>query len=106
MLNKSGIVPVEYKILIQPKEIEKTTAGGIILTEKSTERDELAQVDGILIAVGGNAFEGWIEPVPKVGDKIKYAKYAGLMVKGNDEVSYRITNDKDVTAIIKEETND
>lgn len=106
MPNKSGIAPVEYKILIQPEEVERKTESGIILTDKVTERDKLAQVRGKLVAVGGNAFEGWEEPIPKVGDTISYAKYAGLIVKGKDEVEYRLANDKDITAIVKEESND
>lgn len=106
MLNKSGLVPVEYKILIEPEDIERKTESGIILTEKVTDREKMAQVRGKLIAVGGNAFEDWQEPIPKVGDTISYAKYAGLVVKGKDEVEYRLANDKDITAIIKEETND
>lgn len=106
MLNKSGITPVEYKILIQPEEVERKTESGIVLVDKVTDREKMAQVRGKLIAVGGNAFEDWQEPIPKVGDTISYAKYAGLIVKGKDEVEYRITNDKDITAIIKEESND
>lgn len=105
MLNESGILPVEYKILIKPEDVERKTESGIILTEKVTDREKLAQVRGVLIAVGGNAFEDWQEPIPKVGDTISYAKYAGLIVKGNDDVEYRLANDKDITAIIEGETN-
>jgi len=104
MINTSGISPVEYKILIAPDEVERKTESGIILTEKVTDREKMAQVNGRLIAVGGNAFEDWQEPIPKVGDTISYAKYAGLVVKGNDDVEYRLANDKDITAIIKGET--
>lgn len=106
MLNNSGLAPVEYKILILPEDVERKTESGIILTDKITDREKMAQVRGKLVAIGGNAFEGWNEPIPKVGDTISYAKYAGLMVKGKDETEYRLANDKDITAIIKEETND
>jgi len=106
MLNKSGLVPVEYKILIQPEDVERKTESGILLVDKVTEREKMAQVRGKLIAVGGNAFEDWVEPIPKVGDTITYAKYAGLMVKGSDECEYRLANDKDVTAIVKGEANE
>lgn len=102
MLNKSGINPVEYKILIQPEEIERTTESGIVLVDKITEREKLAQVRGRLVAVGGNAFEDWKEPIPKVGDLISYAKYAGIISKGKDEIEYRLANDKDIAAVIEE----
>jgi len=101
MINTSGINPVEYKILIEPEGVERKTESGIILTEKVTDREKMAQVKGKLVAVGGNAFEDWQEPIPQVGDTISYAKYAGLVVKGNDDVEYRLANDKDITAIIQ-----
>lgn len=100
MSNTSGLLPCEYKILIQPEEVEQKSAGGIILTEKVTDREKQAQVRGKLIAVGGNAFEDWLPPVPKVGDTVVFAKYAGLIVKANDGQELRIANDKDVTAIV------
>lgn len=100
--NTSGLVPVEYKILIEPEEVEETSKGGIVLAVSTTEKEKMAQVRGKLIAVGGNAFEDWREPIPKVGDSVYYAKYAGIMVKGKDGREMRLTNDKDVTAIVVE----
>lgn len=100
-MNTSGLYPVEYKILIEPEEIERTSAGGIVLVDKVTEREKMAQVRGKLIAIGGNAFEDWQDPIPKLGDVVTYAKYSGLIVKGIDEKEYRLANDKDITAIVK-----
>lgn len=100
MINNSGLQPVEFKILIEPEEIEQKSVGGIILADKTTDREKQAQVRGKLIAIGGNAFQDWDEPIPKVGDTISYAKYAGLIVKGKDGKELRIANDKDITAII------
>jgi len=102
MENKSGLSPVEYKILIKPEEVERKTESGIILTDKVTDREKMAQVRGTLIAIGGNAFEDWQEPIPKVGDSVSYAKYAGLIVEGVDGTEYRLANDKDITAIVKQ----
>jgi chaperonin GroES len=100
--NTSGLVPVEYKILIEPEEVELKSAGGIVLATATTEKEKMAQVRGKLIAVGGNAFEDWKEPIPKIGDNILYAKYAGIVVKGKDGREWRLANDKDVTAISAE----
>lgn len=99
-MNTSGLQPVEFKILIEPEEVEQKSAGGIVLAIATTEKEKMAQVRGRLIAVGGNAFEDWNEPIPRVGDKVYYAKYAGISVKGNDGRDLRLTNDKDVTAIV------
>jgi chaperonin GroES len=103
-MNKSGLVPVEYKVLIDPEEIETVSAGGIVLPEKATDREKQAQVRGKLIAVGGNSFEDWKPPIPKVGDTVYYAKYAGIVVTGGDGKEIRLANDKDITAIVQGET--
>jgi chaperonin GroES len=101
-MNKSGLSPVEYKILIEPEEIETKSAGGIVLVDKTTERDKMQQVRGKLIAVGGNAFEDWKGRVPEVGDYIWFAKFAGFVIKGKDGKNYRLANDKDIAAIVME----
>lgn len=101
-VNTSGLVPCEYKILIEPDETEQTSAGGIVLATSTTEKEKMAQVRGKLVAVGGNAFSDWMEPLPKVGDSIWYAKYAGYVIKGKDGKEYRLANDKDCAAIVVE----
>lgn len=100
-VNTSGLAPVEYKVLIQPEDVEKVSAGGIVMATTTTDRDRMAQVKGRLVAVGGSAFTDWGGLLPKVGDSVYYAKYAGLMVKGEDGKEYRLANDKDITAIIE-----
>lgn len=107
-MNDSGLQPVEYKVLIRPEQIEETDpmlakarAMGLQLTQDTTERERMAQVKGTLVAVGGNAFQDWQEPRPKVGDVVYYAKYAGLNVPGKDGVEYRLAQDKDVSAIVQ-----
>jgi co-chaperonin GroES (HSP10) len=106
-VNKSGLQPVEYKILVLPEQAEETDevlksakAAGLALIEKTTEREKLAQVKGKLIAVGGNAFEDWAGQVPQVGDVVWFAKYAGYVVKGDDGKEYRLANDKDISALL------
>ena len=101
--NTSGLKPVEYKILIEPEEVEQKSTGGIILAPTTTEKEKMAQVRGTLVAVGGNAFEDWLPPLPKVGDRIWYAKYAGYVIKGDDGKEYRLANDKDCAAIVADE---
>jgi co-chaperonin GroES (HSP10) len=111
MKNKSGIHPVEYKILVLPDKIDDKSSGGLFLAASAVEKEQHAQERGILVEVGGNAFEGWDatenRTIPRVDDKIIYPKYSGIMVHGKDEneygkpVIYRIMNDKDIVAIVK-----
>ena len=99
-MNKSGIQPVEYKVLIKPEVVEKKTSGGLYLPETTQDKDQMAQIKGELVATGGNAFEDWAGP-PVIGDKVYFAKYAGYIIKGENGEEYRLANDKDITAIIR-----
>ena len=99
-MNESGIQPVEYKVLIKPEVVEGKTAGGLFLPEQTQDKEKMAQVKGVLVAVGGNAFEDW-NGKPEIGDTVYYAKYAGYVIKGSDGQEYRLANDKDITAIIR-----
>lgn len=108
MSNPSGITPVEFKVLIHPEEVEDTDptlkrakAAGLVMPEREKEREQMAQMYGRLIAVGGNAFEDWREKIPKVGDRLMFAKYAGAPVEGQDGVKYRIAYDKDIAAVME-----
>jgi co-chaperonin GroES (HSP10) len=107
VVNTSGIQPVEYKILILPEQAEETDetlkrakAAGLVLVDKTTEREKMAQVKGRLVAAGGNAFEDWAGQVPQLGDVVWFAKYAGYVVKGDDGQEYRLANDKDISAVL------
>ncbi len=116
MKNKSGIHPVEYKILVLPDKIDDKSSGGLFLAISAVEQEQHAQERGVLVEAGSIAFADWydIAPhienddllIPKVGDRIIYPKYSGIRVHGKDEdefgkpVIYRIMNDKDVVAIV------
>ena len=103
MNNYSGVHPAGDRILIKPEEVEKTSEGGIILVDEYTEKQGLAQVFGTLVAAGVDAWSDYEKPFAKVGDRVLFAKYGGLMVTGKDGVSYRLTNDTDITATVDED---
>lgn len=98
-MNQSKIQPREFKILIKPVTVEEKTSSGIILAAQTQEKEQMAQVRGTLVAVGGNAFEDWND-APELGDTVYIAKYAGYIVKGEDGEEYRLCNDKDLCATI------
>ncbi len=100
--NETGMVPVEYKVLVKLDPVEEKTSGGIILPEDRKERDQMAATAGTLIAVGGNAFEDWNGRKPGVGERILISKYAGQTPKAGDTESlYRFCQDKDIIAVIE-----
>lgn len=105
MTNPSGIFPTEYKVLIQPIAVEEKTKGGIILPDEHKDRAQFAQQIGTLVALAPLAFtydkwEGVQDRKPKVGDKVLFAKFAGFAHEGKDGKTYRVVNDKDVSAVL------
>lgn len=101
LVNKTGMIPVEYKCLVLPIEVEEKSAGGIILARETVEAEEVAQCKARLIDVGGIAFSDWGNGRnPKAGDTVLIAKYAGIVTEGIDGKTYRIIQDKDISAII------
>jgi chaperonin GroES len=100
-------VPVEFKVLIRVDEIEDKSAGGIYLTENTKSQDQFAHARGVLIDVGGMAFQGFDGEVPKIGDRVMFNKYQGTTTtvpkkEGRGFVLYRLCNDKDIIAILRE----
>ncbi len=104
--NESGLRPVEFKVLIKPDPVETKTGGGIIIPEKHSDRQQMAQVKGTLVANGGRAFEDWTEAerallVP--GARVYFDIYAGINLIGADEADYKLTQDKNVGGLIERE---
>ena len=103
-VNKSGIQPIEYKVVILPDDTEQKTTGGIIMPDQLHEQHEWAQVKGTLVAMGSLAFTNRMEePLPdkpSVGAQVYFAKYQGILVPGKDGKDYRLCNDKDVAAVV------
>lgn len=102
-MSKHGINPKGPRILVLPDEVEVKTKSGII-TSTGTQvlRDELAQVDGIVIAMGNTCYDRQPAPWCKVGDRVIFGKYSGIFREGNDGIKYRLINDEDVVATIGE----
>ena len=101
--NGSGIRPFRNCLLLLPKQIDEKSEGGIIMaTGKELEREQLAQSEGVVVAMGEAVFTGWgfdITDRPKIGDTVVFTKYAGMVRKGDDGLQYRLILDEDVRAI-------
>jgi co-chaperonin GroES (HSP10) len=68
------------------------------------EKEGLAQVRALLVAVGGNCFEDWDDPIPQVGNRVMVMKYAGIQgIEGSDGRTYQICVARDITAILTAE---
>jgi chaperonin GroES len=124
MKNTSGIYPKGNRIVVKPDELEEVTAGGIVIPNPVKEKHQQGQAMGTVIAIGPDAWiestttvyrlitgelkavekhvSGYTEKFAEVGDRVFFARYAGLQVEGADGKSYRILNDLDITTKIDE----
>ena len=104
------ISPVEFNVVIEPDRIESgKTKGGIILPDEVKENKDAAMMMGTLVAVSPLAFnydtwpEEHMDKRPKPGDRVLYAKFAGVIVQEHEKApEYRVTKDKDIIAVIPE----
>jgi chaperonin GroES len=101
MSNESGINPVGWRVLIKPQEVKQMSKGGIILsTDTNKEREQMGNTTGVVVAMGEQCFADEPQPWCEIGDKVIFAKYAGLLYLGKDGCQYRMINDKDVTGTL------
>ena len=122
MSNKSGITPVGDRVLVMPDVIEEKTVGGIIIPNEHRDKHQLAQMSGVLVAVGPDAWmdrvttverlidnqlrvverrtTGYSKPFAKVGDRVCFAQYNGRNFEGEDKKIYRLLNDEDITGTV------
>ncbi len=104
--NKSGIRPLEYKILVAPKEVETKTAGGLYLPETKVEKDGFQRREGILVDMSPMAFTfpDWPADAkkPQIGDRVMFARYQADELQGKDGQTYWIMADKAVMALIED----
>lgn len=87
------IKPLADRVLIEPKEAETKTAGGIYIPDTAKEKPQ----QGTVIAAGPGKKD---EPMEvKVGDQVIYGKYAGTEVTVEDK-KYLIVKQSDILAIL------
>lgn len=89
------IKPLADRVVIKMLEAEETTKSGIILSAKSQEKPQVAEV----VAVGpGGIIDGKeIKIEVAVGDRVLTSKYAGTEVKVDGE-EYTILSQSDILA--------
>lgn len=84
-------IPLHDKVLIKPKEMETSTATGIILPEISKATPE----SGMVVEVGKDV------QIIKQGDVVLFKKYAPDEIKINNE-NLLIISEKDIMVILED----
>ena len=104
MQNTSGITPVEFNVLVKQDATESQTKGGLYRPDETMDREKHGQTRGVLVAISALSFNEDIWPTgldkPQPGQRVAFAKHAGVWVTGEDGAEYRVIKDKDVVALI------
>lgn len=89
------IKPLADRVVIKMLEAEETTKSGIILSSKSQEKPQVAEV--LAVGPGGVVDGKEIKMEVEVGDKVLTSRYAGTEVKLDGE-EYKIVSQSDILA--------
>ena len=92
------LVPLGDRVVFKQFEAEETTKSGIILTSKTQEKPQEAEV--IAVGPGGLVDGKEVTMQVKVGDKVIYSKYSGNEVKLGEE-EYIIVKQNDILAVVE-----
>ena len=91
-----NLKPLADRVLVEPKEAETKTAGGLYIPDTAKEKPQ----QGKVVAVGNGKKD---EPMElKVGDVVLYGKYSGteINVDGKD---YLIVKQSDIIAVFSKQ---
>ena len=95
--------PTGYRVLILPFSLPSVTKGGIQLAKATVDKERLATVVGLVVALGPDAYKDF-NKFPegawcKEGDWVIFGRYAGarFQIEGGD---MRLLNDDEILAVI------
>ncbi len=98
-MKKVPIEPLGHRVLLKMKPLEEKTAGGIILTNESYYKRQMAEMNAEVLALGEEAFIDHAKK-PEVGDWVLIPKHAGLLYE-IEGVDYRLLDDTHIQGIIR-----
>jgi len=99
LVKNPGVKPVGFRVLVWPLPTERITKGGIVIPELKAQREDMAQTNAEVLAIGPDAWKDKKGPWCAVGDLVKIAKYSGLEFAGEDGQTYRMINDLDIVGV-------
>jgi len=95
--------PTGWRMLVLPFKAKPKTKGGILLSDESIERSQVASTCGLVLAMGPHCYdkEKFPEgPWCKKGDWVIFARYAGSRIQ-IDGGEVRLLNDDEVLATVE-----
>jgi len=96
----SDYQPEGCKILVKVEKVKEQTEGGIWKPPTAKDDEQLAATTGEVVAIGPSVDIAFNDGPLKVGDKIKFAKYGGVLIDEEDFI--RVINDEDILTRVTE----
>ncbi len=94
-----ALKPLHDRLVVRQIEAETTTAGGIVIPDKSAEKPTRGEV--LAVGSGLTTNDGRIRPLDvKPGDQILFSSYSGNKIKHQGE-ELLILKESDVLAIVE-----
>jgi len=105
--NKSGFRAVGHRVLLSPDEVEKKSAGGLVLIEKTIVAEENKAVICTVLEIGHDCWSDKSTDYCQVGDRVLVGLYTGKFhISPIDGKKYRFVMDTDVISPLPPETKD
>jgi len=107
---KLPVKPVGYIVMIKPDDVLKKTESGIITgTADEHSREEVAMVEGTLVAVGHLAWKdcGDGSPWAKVGDRVYFKRHVADRIKDESDIVdgkaqiFFLLTDRDILGVLE-----
>ena len=95
--------PTGWRLLVLPFKMKEKTKGGIIMSDVTIERQQVASQCGLVVALGDQCYdkERYPEgPWCKKGDWVVFARYAASRIQ-IDGGEVRLLNDDEILATIE-----
>ena len=102
--NKSGFRAVGHRVLLSPQEVEKKTASGIVLVDKTVNAEENMAVICTVLEIGHDCWSDKSTDYCQVGDRVLVGMYTGKFhVSPVDKKKYRFVMDTDIISPLPKE---
>lgn len=97
----SKIRPLSDRVVVEPRETETQTAGGIVIPDTA---DKDKPIQGKVIAIGNGKFvDGKVQPLQvKIGDTVLFGKYAGTNIKLDNANEYLVMREEDIMGVLED----
>ena len=92
------IRPLHGRVIVKRLEVERMTAGGIVLPDSAGEKPDQGEV--LAVGPGKRDEAGKLIPMDvKVGDRVLFGKYSGQTVKVDGE-EFLVMREEDIMGVV------